>query len=119
MSQIRHAQRQTKNLKDLPIVGPIPKSEKEEKHLREIGKYEFYNLEEPGLALKFPYGNHKTQHTFTLFHGGKYDLPRFVARHLESCTTPIWDWRPDGMGRMEKKLVGHKPRFQLRHVYEG
>lgn len=101
----------------LPIVGKQPETEKEEKFLREFCEFEFYNLEEPGLAQKFPYGNTSNNHTFTLFHGGKYRLPRFVARHLESCSTPIWDWRPDGNGRMTKRQVGTKPRFRMSQVF--
>jgi len=52
-----------------------------------------------------------------LFHGGKYKLPRFIALWIESRTTPIWDWRPNGEGGMAKKLMGKNPRFQMRQVY--
>ena len=104
-------------MKKLPIVGRQPKGEKEEKILREMGEYEFYNLEEPGLCLKFPYGNTTNKINFAFFHGEKYQIPRHVARHLESCTTPIWDWRPDGTGRMTKQKIGERPRFQMRQVY--
>lgn len=106
-----------KQLAELPIVGQQPSSEKEEKYLREIGEYEFYNLEEPGLSQKFSYGDTKNNHRFTFFHGGKYRIPRFIARHIESCTTPLWDWRPDGSGRMEKKKVGDKPRFRMSQIF--
>lgn len=101
----------------LPIVGKPPASEKEEKFLREVCEYEFNNLEEPGLSHSFPYGNTKNNFTFKFFHGGKYPLPRFVARHLEACTTPIWDWKPDGSGRMHKKKVGEKSRFQMKQTF--
>lgn len=107
------------DLSKLPIVGAQPKSEKEEKYLKEICEYEFYNLEEQGLGVKFPYGNTREQYTFEFNHGGKYKVPRHVARHIESCSTPLWDWRPDGTGKMAKQLVGHKSRFQMRHVFSG
>lgn len=105
------------DLAKLPILGNQPTSESEEKFLREVCEYEFLNIEENGLSIKFPYGDTTNQHNFTFFHGGKYQVPRFVARHLESKTTPIWKWRPDGTGRMVKQMTGNKPRFQMRQVY--
>lgn len=105
------------DLQQLPIVGEQPKNEKEEKYLREICEYEFLNIEEPGLTLKFPYGNTKASHNFTFFHGGKYKVPRFVARHLEKCSTPMWKWRPDGTGSLHKEQIGNKPRFQMRQTF--
>lgn len=105
-------------LNRLPIVGRIPTNEKEDKFLREICEYEFYNLEEPGLSLKFPYGNTQLKYTFQFLHGGKYRIPRHVALHLESRSTPIWKWRPDGTGSMVKQRAGDKPRFQMRQTYE-
>lgn len=119
MAQIKHKSRSVEDLQRLPIIGAQPKDEKEEKFLREICEYEFMNMEDPGVSLRFPYGNAKQQHVFTLFHGGKYKLPRFVARHLESCMTPIWSWKPDGSGRMAKQQVGSNPRFQMRQTYGG
>jgi len=113
MSEVRQRKVPKEKLSALPILGDQPKSEKEEKFLREICEYEFYNLEEPGTELRFPYGNTLNQTTFTMFHGEKYMLPRFVARHLESKGTPIWEWRPDGSGRMTKKMIGKKPRFRM------
>lgn len=108
-------------LKKLPIANPNDPSkklsEKEEQHLREIVSYEFMNLEEPGLSMKFSYGNASNKHTFTLFHGGKYNLPRFIARHVESKSTPMWSWRPDGAGSIRKEMTGRKSRFQMREVY--
>lgn len=103
----------------LPIVGEKPKSEKEEKWLREIVEYEFMNLKEPGLFLKFPYGSTKHTHTFTMFHGGKYKVPRHVARHLENCRTPSYNWVPDGRGALQKTLTGSDSRFQMRPVFNG
>lgn len=101
----------------LPIVGAQPKSEKEEKYLKEICEFEFSNLEDPGLSIKFPYGNTSHKHTFQFFHGGKYHVPRHVARHIESRTTPLWSWRPDGNGTMKKERIGDKSRFQMRMVF--
>jgi hypothetical protein len=113
MTEIRSKKKTPQDLAKLPIIGKKPQSEKEEKYLRELVEYEFYNLEEPGLTHKFSYGDTNNSHTFEFWHGGKYKLPRFVAHFLESKGTPIWDWRPDGSGRMNKKLVGKKPRFRL------
>ncbi len=78
--------------------------------------FEFYNLEEPGLLLKFPYGPTNKIEKFTFFHGEKYNIRREIAQHVESRQTPIWGYRPDGMGRLEKILTGWKPRFQMREI---
>lgn len=111
-----------KRLQNLPIVDPVSPnkkySEKEEKYLRELVKYEFSNLEEPGVPMRFSYGNASNKHTFTLLDGGKYMLPRFIARHIESRATPIWKWRPDGTGSLRKELTTTKRRFQMREVFE-
>lgn len=111
-----------RKIQNLPIMNPQNPSkkytEKEEKHLREIGTYEFMNVEEPGLMITFAYGQHGNKHNFKLMHGGRYQLPRFIARHVESKAIPIWKWRPNGVGQMEKQLTGWKPRFQMREVYE-
>jgi len=110
-----------KRMQALPIIDPDDPnkkiSEKEEKFLREIVNYEFFNLEEPGMIQKFSYGNSKNKYTFTFFHGGKYRIPRFIARHVESKSIPMWNWKPDGMGRMQKMMAGRKSRFQMREVY--
>lgn len=102
----------------LPIVGNQPQSEKEEKYLNEISKYEFYNLEDPGMLIKFRYGDTTRNTKFIFLHGGKYDVPRHVARHIENCSTPIHDWRPNGMGQMVGQKTGDKPRFQMRQVFQ-
>lgn len=117
MTAVRHKKVSEEDLTILPIIGKQPESEREEKYLREVCEFEFYNLEEPGLNVRFPYGDTRKQHTFTLYHGEKYKVPRFVARHLESCSTPLWEWRPDGSGRMVKKQVGQKPRFRMSPVF--
>ena len=104
-------------LQKLPIIGKQPENESEEKYLREVCEFEFFNLKETGVSVRFPYGNSKHQHNFTLFHGGKYRMPRFIARHIESKSVPLWDWRPDGTGSMIKERVGDDPRFQMRQVF--
>ena len=108
--------------KKLPIISKAfvtkKPSEKEDKFLREEGVYEFINLEQPGLLIKFPYGNAKCKHTFTLMHGGRYKLPRFIARHIDSRCTPLWGRKPDGSGIMQKEFKGTNPRFSMREVYE-
>lgn len=108
-------------LQRLPIIDPKDPgkkfSEKEEKHLRELVDYEFMNLEEAGVPQRFSYGNANNKHTFTFLHGGKYTVPRFIGRHVESKSTPIWGWKPDGAGRMIKEKRGSKSRFQMREVY--
>ncbi len=117
MSEVGQRKVSEEFLSALPIIGNQPKNEKEEKFLREVCEYEFYNLEEPGLGHEFEYGDTRKKHFFELDHGEKYRVPRFVARHLESCGTPIWDWRPDGTGRMTKKLTGKRPRFRMSQSY--
>lgn len=117
MSILKHKSHSIDDLQKLPIIGKQPESEKEEEFLREVCEFEFMNMEDPGLEHRFPYGNGHKSHNFTLFHGGKYKLPRFLARWIESRTTPIWQWRPDGEGGMAKKLIGQNPRFQMRQVF--
>ena len=123
MNQVKHkeseADKLQKKLQKLPIILRKPESEKEENFLREVCEFEFMNIEEPGLCQSFPYGDAKHNHKFTLFHGGKYRLPRFIANWVESRNKPIWEWRPDGKGGINKKLIGHDPRFQMRQVFGG
>lgn len=106
-------QSRIKEIAQFPILGRKPQSEKEEKFMREICTYEFYNLEEPGLSHTFGYAAGKQNVTITLEHGKAYELPRFIAEHLESNSIPIYDFRPDGTGRLAKKYVGKNPRFRL------
>ena len=113
MGEVRHRKVSEDTLSKLPILGTKPKNEREEKHLREVCEFEFYNLEEPGLTHCFTYGNTRNNSIFTMYHGEKYNVPRCVARHLESKGTPIWDWRPDGSGRIKKKEIGMTPRFRM------
>lgn len=101
----------------LPILDRKVANEKEEKALREMIVCEFYNQEEPGLSVKFPYGTTNFSKTFQLFHGGKYRIPKFLKQHIESKATPIWAWRPNGIGGMDKQITGYKSRFQMREIY--
>lgn len=103
----------------IPIIENKPKADKEIKYMREMIQCEFSNLEEPGLSIKFVYGDTRNSKKIQLFHGGKYRVPRFIQRHIESKTTPIWAWRPDGQGGMQKSMTGSKSRFQMREVYSG
>lgn len=110
-----------KKMATLPIINASEPGkkvlEKEEKWLREVKTYEFLNLEDPGVMLNFSYGG-KQRMKFSFVHGGKYKLPRFLARHVESRCVPIWKYRPDGLGSMIKELIGYQPRFQMRELYE-
>jgi len=103
------------------VKGPkIMKSEAERKEewLNEEVSIEFMNLEEPGVPQLFVYGSTKNPKKYHLMHGGKYKLPRRVIEHIESRRTPIWNYRPNGIGGMEKELTGHKSRFQCRQLFE-
>lgn len=106
-------------LLSLPIVGALPKSEKEEKHLKTLASFEFSHIEEQGQPHSFSYGSSKNRVKFDFEHGQTYRVPRHVARHLEKCSSPIWDYRPNGTGQMEKQQIGNKSRFQMREVFEG
>lgn len=117
MSQVAESRHTEEDFKDLPIVGKQPANEAEEAYLREVRPYEFYNTEEPGLYHKFPYGNTRHRKNFHFEHSQTYHVPRHIARHLENCTTPIWDYRPNGLGQMVKQKVGEKSRFQMREKF--
>lgn len=122
MEQSQRLKNSKVKIQNLPIIDPKNPArkftEKEEKNLREMNTYEFMNLEEPGLMMTFTYGNSGNKHTFTFLHGGKYTVPKFIQRHLESKSTPIWGWKPDGTGRLTKVLKGRDSRFQMREVYD-
>jgi len=94
----------------------ISKSESGKEYLKEERTYEFYNLEEPGLSVKFSYGPTNSPKRYVFWHGQKYKVPVEVAEHIERSQTPIWAWRPDGTGSMVKQMSGWKPRFQMREV---
>lgn len=84
--------------------------------LKEIRTYEFYNIEEPGLSVKFVYGPTTNPKRYSFMHGQRVQTTVEVAEHVESRQTPIWKWRPDGKGSLIKELTGWKPRFQMREV---
>jgi len=107
-----------KELAKLPIVGRQPESEKEAEYLKEICEFEFYNLEQAGLLIKFPYGDTKNKTYFTFMHGGRYQIPRHVARHVESRSVPLYEYRPNGEGGMIPTKTGEKPRFQMRMIFD-
>lgn len=94
------------------------KKDKENEWLKENVTFEFFNLEEPGVPIKFAFGPTNDTKTYTLLHGGKYTYPRRVLQHIESKQTPIWGYKPDGHGRMTKNLEGYKSRFQCRQTFE-
>lgn len=109
-----------KKMQELPIIlkGRSEFSKEEEKFLREIREFEFLNTEEPGVFHKFSYGNRSKRMNFTFFHGQKYKVPRFIARHLEeNCQIPKYSWKPDGFGKLHPQLVSYKPRFQMREKF--
>ena len=97
----------------------IHKSEQDRKKewLDEVIQVEFFNLEEPGVPVKFSYGPTNKPEKYTFLHGGKYSLRRDVVQHLESRQTPIWGYKPNGSGQMGKNLEGYKSRFQLRQTF--
>ena len=79
---------------------------------------EFYNIEEPGVPIKFAYGPTKKIEKFHLMHGGKYKLSREIIKHLETRQSPMYKYQPDGTGRQTKVLTGYRSRFQCRQVWE-
>lgn len=117
MAKIKH-KIETKKLEDLPIIGEKPENEREEKYLKEICEYEFQNIKEPGSSISFPYGSTKNYVVFDFKHGQKYKVPRHIARHVEKCSTPIYKWKPDGNGSLEKNITGTDSRFQMRPVFK-
>lgn len=94
------------------------KKEREKEWLEEKITFEFFNLEEPGVLVKFSFGPTNNIKKYTMMHGGKYNHPRKVLRHLESRQTPMWGYKPDGNGAMAKSLQGYKSRFQCRQIFE-
>lgn len=92
--------------------------DRQKEWLNEMITFEFFNLEEAGVPLKFAHGPTNNTVTYTLLHGGKYTYPRSLIRHLESRQTPIWGYKPNGDGQMEKTLKGYKSRFQCRQLFE-
>ncbi len=117
MSTLRKKTLEVKKLEEIPIQGEPPVNEKEEKYLKEVAEYEFYNTEQPGVPYKAPYGSTKKFANLYFEHGKRYKIPRHVARHVESCSTPINKWNADGSGAMTKTTVGKNSRFQMRPVF--
>lgn len=93
------------------------KKDRKEEWLDEDIHFEFFNLEEPGVPVKFVFGPSNRAKTYTLLHGGKYTYPRRIVQHLESRQVPIWGYKPNGSGQMEKSLEGYKSRFQCRQLF--
>lgn len=105
------------SVKEAPAVTKNSK-ERQKEWLDEDVLVEFFNLEEPGVPLKFSYGPTNKTEKHTLIHGGKYRLKRGVVQHIESRQTPLWGYKPDGRGVMQKNLEGYKSRFQCRQIFE-
>tara|TARA_R110002126_G_scaffold127479_1_gene269685 strand:+ start:50 stop:370 length:321 start_codon:yes stop_codon:yes gene_type:complete len=104
-------------VKEAPNVHRDAEDRKKE-WLKEIIPFEFFNLEEPGVPIKFSFGPTNKTKTYTMLHGGKYNYPREVVQHLESRQTPIWGYKPDGSGKSAKNLEGYRSRFQCRQLFE-
>lgn len=94
-----------------------PKSEKEEKHLREVCEYEFSNIETPGAEYFAPYGTTKKNANIYMSHGGKYKLPRFIANWIRQRGKPRYTYKPDGSGRLVPTYAGMDYRYQLNEVF--
>ncbi len=94
------------------------KKERQKEWLKEMITFEFFNLEESGVPVTFSHGPTNDTKKYMLLHGGKYTYSRAHVQHLESRQTPIWGYKPNGDGRMEKTLKGYKSRFQCRQLFE-
>lgn len=103
--------------KDAPNI-QMDKKQRKQEWLNEEILFEFFNLEEPGVPITFAFGSSSKVITYKMLHGGKYTYPRKVIQHLESKQTPIWGYKPNGRGQMEKNLEGYKSRFQCRQLFE-
>ena len=97
---------------------PVPKGEKEEKFLREYKIYEFSNVENPGQSHSFPFGSSSRNATFCFFHGGRYRLPRFLANHMNESGIPQREKYKNLSGHTEERVVGKKPRLNMREVLD-
>jgi len=95
-----------------------PQSASKKAWLEELVTFEFLNIECPGVLQKFNYGSTKNNKKYILFHGETYTLPREIKIHIETRQTPIWDWVPDGTGKMHKKYMGSTNRFLCRDVFQ-
>ena len=104
-------------VKEAPIVHQ-DKKERQKDWLEEKITFEFFNLEEPGVPVKFAFGPTNDTKTYTLLHGGKYTYPRKLLQHIESRQTKMWGYKPNGHGQMEKNIEGYKSRFQCRQIFD-
>jgi len=59
------------------------KKRRREEWLEEEILFEFFNLEEPGIPLKFSFGPASKPEKHLLLHGGKYRKKRALLQHLE------------------------------------
>lgn len=98
------------------IDAVVAEANGEKDWLEEKGSYQFYNLEEPGTSAFFCFGKCTDPTKLELNHGEVKEMTRGTVRFIESRQTPIYDWVPDGNGKMKKTLTGWKPRFQCRQV---
>ena len=122
-----------KNFAKLPIIFGLitgyggKKTPKEEEWLKEVGTYQFSNVEHTGHPVSFIYGDTKYKMKFNLEHGQTYRLPRHVVQHLESMGRSIYkhntptDVMRNGEPMSPNKLchiVGKSPRFILRQMFD-
>jgi len=98
------------------IDAVVSEKNDEKDWLEERVQIQFYNLEEPGTEAFFCYGRCECPDKLTLQHGEVKELTRGQIRYIESRQTPIYEYKGDGTGKMKKKLMGYKPRFQCRQV---
>ena len=78
---------------------------------------EIYNIEEPGAPINVVYGPANNLYKKTFLHGGKYKIPKEIIKWLESRQVPLYKWRPDGTGAMQKTLIGYKQRFSCKGIF--
>ncbi len=90
--------------------------EREEKWLNEEVTFTFHNVENPGLKMDFHFGGTKEYKRYSMFDGGTYTYPRRLKEHLEGLSYPVYDWIPDGTGRLVKKKIRDEHRFMCREV---
>lgn len=109
-------QAQKHGLEDVNILKSPTEAKKA--WLEEEVTAEFINLENPGMMVTFSYGPSKNIKKYTLLHGNRHRMPRKLMQHINSRSTPDYSYRPNGEGNVIKTLMGHKPRFNCREVFE-
>lgn len=100
-------------------------AEREDKHAFEAKKaavnddveVEVYNIEEPGAPIAVVHGPANNLFKKKFLHGGKYTLPRKIVKFIESRQRPIYKWKPDGSGIMQKQIIGYEQRFSCKQVF--